>query len=65
MFGDDRSAGMDGYLAKPIRPQELDEVLETYIARRIQTPTTENPMVTTPDGGDEIHDFPGSSQSRA
>lgn len=25
-----REAGMDGYLAKPIRPQELDAVLETY-----------------------------------
>jgi two-component system sensor histidine kinase/response regulator len=27
------AAGMDGYLSKPIRPQELDEVLERYIAR--------------------------------
>jgi two-component system, sensor histidine kinase and response regulator len=26
-----REAGMDGYLAKPIRPQELDAVLEAYI----------------------------------
>jgi DNA-binding response OmpR family regulator len=25
---------MDGYLAKPIRPQELDEVLQEYLARR-------------------------------
>ena len=25
-----REAGMDGYLAKPIRPQELDAVLDTY-----------------------------------
>ncbi len=25
-----REAGMDGYLAKPIRPQELDAVLEAY-----------------------------------
>jgi len=33
------AAGMDGYLAKPIRPQELDEVLETYVGRRIQTHT--------------------------
>ena len=24
------SAGMDGYLAKPIRPEELDELLEKY-----------------------------------
>jgi PAS domain S-box-containing protein len=28
------AAGMDGYLAKPIRSQELDEVLEKYIALR-------------------------------
>jgi signal transduction histidine kinase/DNA-binding response OmpR family regulator len=25
-------AGMDGYLSKPIRPQELDEVLDRYLA---------------------------------
>ena len=25
-------AGMDGYLSKPIRPQELDEVLDQYLA---------------------------------
>jgi two-component system sensor histidine kinase/response regulator len=25
-------AGMDGYLSKPIRPQELDEVLDIYLA---------------------------------
>jgi two-component system, sensor histidine kinase and response regulator len=24
------AAGMDGYLRKPIRPQELDELLERY-----------------------------------
>ena len=28
------AAGMDAYLAKPIRPEELDEVLDHYIARR-------------------------------
>jgi two-component system, sensor histidine kinase and response regulator len=27
-------AGMDGYLTKPIRPQELDQVLDQYLARR-------------------------------
>ena len=26
-------AGMDGYLAKPIRPQELDEVLDAHVPR--------------------------------
>lgn len=30
------AAGMDGYLAKPIRPQELDALLLTYIARRAE-----------------------------
>ena len=29
------AAGMDGYLAKPIRPQELDAILETYLTRRM------------------------------
>jgi len=28
------AADMDGYLSKPIRPQELDAVLETYTARK-------------------------------
>jgi two-component system sensor histidine kinase/response regulator len=28
------AAGMDGYLTKPIRPQELEEILEDYVARR-------------------------------
>jgi len=30
------AAGMDGYLSKPIRPQELDEILEVYLALREQ-----------------------------
>jgi CheY-like chemotaxis protein len=29
------AGGMDGYLTKPIRPQELDQLLSTYVARRI------------------------------
>jgi two-component system, sensor histidine kinase and response regulator len=29
------AAGMDGYLTKPIRPQELDDILEVYVAHRI------------------------------
>jgi two-component system, sensor histidine kinase and response regulator len=31
------SGGMDGYLTKPIRPQELDDVLEDYMGRRAGT----------------------------
>jgi two-component system sensor histidine kinase/response regulator len=31
------AAGMDGYLSEPIRPQELDAILETYLARRTGT----------------------------
>jgi len=27
-------AGMDGYLSKPVRPQELDSILEAYISRQ-------------------------------
>jgi CheY-like chemotaxis protein len=30
-------AGMDGYLSKPIRPQELDDILEKYVRRRTET----------------------------
>jgi signal transduction histidine kinase/DNA-binding response OmpR family regulator len=29
------AGGMDGYLTKPIRPQELDDILEDYLARRL------------------------------
>ena len=32
------AGGMDGYLTKPIQPQELDELLQSYIARRAETP---------------------------
>jgi two-component system sensor histidine kinase/response regulator len=36
------SGGMDGYLTKPIRPQELDDFLEDFIAQRIAaTPAAE------------------------
>ncbi|HKW63969.1 MAG TPA: response regulator [Candidatus Acidoferrum sp.] len=30
------AAGMDGYLTKPIRPRELDEVLEGYLVQRAE-----------------------------
>jgi CheY-like chemotaxis protein len=32
------AGGMDGYLTKPIRPQELDDVLEDYAGRRAALP---------------------------
>ncbi len=31
------AGGMDEYLTKPIRPQELDEVLRGYLTRRAKT----------------------------
>jgi DNA-binding response OmpR family regulator len=35
--------GMDNYLSKPIRPQELDDVLEKYLAlRKIPANTSES-----------------------
>jgi CheY-like chemotaxis protein len=30
------AAGMDGYLTKPIRPNELDQLLEIYVARHAE-----------------------------
>jgi CheY-like chemotaxis protein len=30
------AGGMDGYLTKPIRPPELDELLRSYLARRAE-----------------------------
>jgi two-component system, sensor histidine kinase and response regulator len=41
------AAGMDGYLGKPIRPQELDAILETYLARRKGTPHTKETPVSS------------------
>jgi signal transduction histidine kinase/CheY-like chemotaxis protein len=35
------AGGMDGYLSKPIRPQELDELLQSYLARRMEAPETQ------------------------
>ena len=34
------ASGMDGYLAKPIRPLELDDLLESQIARRMESALT-------------------------
>jgi CheY-like chemotaxis protein len=31
------AGGMDGYLTKPIRPHELDELLGNYLSRRAET----------------------------
>ena len=37
------AVGMDGYLTKPIRPQELDQLLEIYVARRMEAAETVAP----------------------
>jgi CheY-like chemotaxis protein len=37
--------GMDGYLTKPIRPQELDQLLEIYIARRAEARSLAEPVM--------------------
>jgi two-component system sensor histidine kinase/response regulator len=34
------AAGMDGYLTKPVRPQELDDLLQSYMARRMEATRT-------------------------
>jgi CheY-like chemotaxis protein len=39
------ASGMDGYLSKPIRPQELDQLLETYVARRMEVRGVPEPAV--------------------
>jgi PAS domain S-box-containing protein len=35
------AGGMDGYLTKPIRPQELDEVLQSFLQRRAESTQTQ------------------------
>jgi CheY-like chemotaxis protein len=43
MKGDEercKAAGMDGYLTKPIRPQELGSLLEGYVTAKMRTITT-------------------------
>ena len=42
------AAKMDGYLSKPIRPLELDEVLDTYTARKTAEPTEPAVPVSAP-----------------
>lgn len=41
------AAGMDGYLSKPIRPQELDAILESYVARRREIANTHRTPVSS------------------
>jgi len=39
--------GMDGYLTKPIRPQELDQLLEIYVTRRTESRNVAEQVVRT------------------
>src|SRR5580700_231130 len=39
------AAGMDGYLTKPIRPQELDQLLEVYVSRRMEARNVTEPAM--------------------
>ena len=39
------AGGMDGYLSKPIRPQELDQVLDIYVARRLEARSLAEPAM--------------------
>jgi signal transduction histidine kinase/DNA-binding response OmpR family regulator len=41
------AAGMDGYLSKPIRPQELDAVLKDYMARHREIANTHETPVSS------------------
>jgi two-component system, sensor histidine kinase and response regulator len=34
------AAGMDGYLSKPVRPEELDALLQTYVSGRVDAQTS-------------------------
>jgi CheY-like chemotaxis protein len=43
------AVGMDGYLSKPIRPQELDEVLDSFLAPKEDLPTERD--ATSPANG--------------
>ncbi len=50
------AGGMDGYLSKPIRPQELDRLLEIYVARRLEARSVTEPAMPPGDEarGDSI-----------
>jgi two-component system, sensor histidine kinase and response regulator len=37
------AVGMDGYISKPIRPQELDELLDIYVARKMSASPRQEP----------------------
>jgi CheY-like chemotaxis protein len=41
------AAGMDGYLTKPIRPQELDHLLATYLPRNLKMAEAIEPVTPT------------------
>jgi CheY-like chemotaxis protein len=45
------AAGMDDYLAKPIRPEQLDSVLERWVPRRSHVPLAGVPVAEAVDGG--------------
>ena len=40
------AGGMDGYLSKPIRPLELDELLQSYLAPRMEAPETRESILS-------------------
>jgi CheY-like chemotaxis protein len=40
------AAGMDGYLTKPIRTPELDEILKKYLARQSEPAGTLESILT-------------------
>ncbi len=50
------AAGMDGYLAKPIRPQELDEVLDAHVPR-LHAVTSSSPQLPIADNAVDIDDL--------
>jgi PAS domain S-box-containing protein len=41
------AAGMDGYISKPIRPVELDELLDGYIAQKMSATPQQQPVAVS------------------